>query len=146
MTKIPRVPHCDKSECPVSHALDIFGDSWSILIVRDMLIFNIHEYKDFIQSPEGISTNILASRLKKLTEAGIIKWIEHPDYKTRKLYYLTPAGKNFIHVIISLVEWAIQNLGSDPMPPEMAKEFGSTPEEIIEIAFAKLAKWEAEYL
>ncbi len=146
MPKNPRVPHCDKSECPIAHALDIFGDSWSVLIIRDMLIFGAHEYKDFMGAPEGISTNILANRLKKLTEAGLIQWIAHPDYKARKLYYLTPSGKDFIHVISALAGWARRNLGSPEMPPEMADEFGHTPEEIIEKTLGKLKKWEEEYL
>lgn len=146
MSQNPRTPHCDKSECPVAHALDIVGDSWSVLIIRDMLIFGMHEYKDFIHSKEKISTNILANRLKRMTEAGLIQWIVHPDYKTRKLYYLTPSGKDFIHVISALAEWAIQHLGCSGMPQEMADEFGHTPEEIIEKALKRLDEWEKLYL
>ena len=146
MSKNPRTLHCDKSECPLAHALDIFGDSWSVLIIRDMLIFGMHEYKEFLQSPEGISTNILADRLKKLTESGLIQWIDHPDYKTRKLYYLTASGRDFIHVISALAEWAIRNLGSSGMPPEMANELGHTSEDIVKKTLKKLDQWEAEYL
>ena len=58
-----------RSNCPISCSLDIFGDKWSLLIIRDMMFFNISTYGDFLKSDEGIATNILASRLQSLEES-----------------------------------------------------------------------------
>jgi len=146
MSKTQRMPHCDKSDCPVAHATDIVGDPWSLLIIRDMLILGKHEYKEFMQSPEGISTNVLANRLKKLVCADLIEWINHPEYKTRKLYYLTPAGKDFIHVIVALASWADRNMDSVSLPPEMAEKLRNNPQGIIENALRALTEWEEKYL
>ncbi len=146
MPKTLRAPHCDKSQCPIAHVTDIIGDQWSILIIRDMLILGKHEYKEFMQAPESISTNVLADRLKKLECAGLIKWIDHPEYKTRKLYYLTPAGKDFIHVMVPLAAWADRNMDSVNLPPDIAKKLRNNPQEIIENALQAIEEWETEYL
>ena len=62
--------------------------------------------RSFVEAPEGISTNVLADRLKKLECANLIDCIVHPEYKTRKLYYLTSAGKDLIHVMVPFATWA----------------------------------------
>ena len=81
-----------RSECPLSYSLDVFGDKWSLLIIRDLMFSNKCTYNDFIKSDEGIATNILAARLKSLEENGIIDKLEHPDSKAKKLYKLTNKG------------------------------------------------------
>jgi len=61
-----------RSGCPVSVALEVFGDRWSLLIVRDLMVRALHSFKQFQESGEGIASNILADRLKKLEAAGIV--------------------------------------------------------------------------
>lgn len=90
---VKRNKHADLSQCPLACALDIIGDHWTLLIIRNLMLFGCHEYKDMLAMPEAISANILSNRLKKLAEAGIIADAPHPDSKRRKLYYLTGKEK-----------------------------------------------------
>jgi DNA-binding HxlR family transcriptional regulator len=146
MTENKKKHYCDKSECPVSHAMDIVGDAWSILIIRDMLMMGKHEYKEIMESPEKISTNILSDRLKKLHCYGIIKWVYHPESKTRKLYYLTDSGKDFIHIIMALATWANKHVGSVDLPTGIKDALEGNPEGIVEECLKSLEEWEAQYL
>ena len=93
-----------RSACPLTNSLDIFGDKWSLLIVRD-IYFGKHRYKDFAQSPEGIPTNILAERLKKLQFHGIIEKTPYQQKPVRYSYGLTDKGKRLLPVIREIVVW-----------------------------------------
>lgn len=94
-----------RSECPLSYSLDVFGDKWSLLIIRDLMFTNKCTYNDFIKSDEGIATNILAARLKSLEENGIIDKLEHPDSKAKKLYKLTQKGIELLPIIVEIYIW-----------------------------------------
>ncbi len=95
-----------RSECPLSNSLDIFGDKWSLLIIRDLLFTNKCTYNDFLKSEEGIATNILASRLKSLDENGVIEKLEHPDSKAKILYRLTQKGIDLLPIIMEVYIWS----------------------------------------
>lgn len=95
-----------RSECPLSCSLDIFGDKWSLLIIRDMMFYNKSTYGDFLKSAEGIATNILASRLQGLEENNIIQKLEHPDSKAKVLYKLTQKGIDLLPIIGEVHLWA----------------------------------------
>ena len=95
-----------RSECPLSCSLDVFGDKWSLLIIRDLLFRNKRTYNDFLKSEEGIATNILASRLKGLEENGIIEKSVHPDSKAKILYKLTTKGIDLLPIIIEVYIWS----------------------------------------
>ena len=99
-----------RSECPVSCSLDIFGDKWSLLIIRDLIFSNKSTYNDFLKSGEGIATNILASRLKALEENGIIEKSAHPDSKAKILYKLTQRGIDLLPIILEVYIWAEKHL------------------------------------
>ncbi len=108
--------HSTRSDCPVAHALDIIGDRWSLLILRAMMLANFHEFADFLSMPEKISTNILSDRLKKLVEVKTIGVLPHPTNKTKKLYYLTESGLDFLPVMIEMMRWSAKHsalLGSE---------------------------------
>src|SRR6185369_164201 len=92
-------------ECVISNSLDIFGDKWTLLVVRDLFFFNKHEYREFLSSPEAIATNILADRLKRLLTAGIIAEQVHPENRSRKLYYLTAKGKGLLPILVEMAKW-----------------------------------------
>lgn len=102
-----------RSECPFSRSLDIWGDKWSLLIIRDIIFLEKNTYGDFLKSPEGISTNILANRLQQLEEHGIIEKMEHPDSKTKFLYKLTPKGIGLIPMMADMYLWADSYLDKD---------------------------------
>ena len=95
-----------RSDCPVSCSLDIWGDKWSLLIVRDLMFAKECTYGDFLKSAEGIATNILASRLQTLEENKIIEKLEHPDSRAKVLYRLTRKGIDLLPVMIEINLWA----------------------------------------
>ena len=85
-----------RSLCPISCSLEVIGDKWSLLILRDMIFADKSTYNEFLDSPEGIATNILNDRLKKLTESGIITF---SGTEKRKKYALTKIGLDLKPVI-----------------------------------------------
>ncbi|MGH2649403.1 MAG: winged helix-turn-helix transcriptional regulator [Ginsengibacter sp.] len=95
-----------RSDCLVSSSLDIWGDKWSLLIIRDLMFAKECTYGDFLKSPEGIATNILASRLQVLEENKIIEKLEHPDSKAKVLYKLTQKGIDMLPIMIEINLWA----------------------------------------
>ena len=95
-----------RSECPVSCSLDIWGDKWSLLIIRDMMFSQKSTYGDFLKSAEGIATNILASRLQSLEEGKLIEKLEHPDSKAKVLYKLTQKGIDLLPLLVEVHLWA----------------------------------------
>src|SRR5437762_13433383 len=87
-----------RSECPVAGALDLLGDRWTLLVVRDLL-FGKTRYGDFLASSEGIPTNILAERLKRLQEAGVVEAVPYSHHPPRFEYHLTPRGRELAAVV-----------------------------------------------
>lgn len=95
-----------RSDCPISCSLDIWGDKWSLLIIRDLMFSKERTYGDFLRSPEGIATNILAAKLQALEENEIIERLQHPDSKAKVLYRLTQRGIDLLPIIIEISLWA----------------------------------------
>ena len=95
-----------RSECPISCSLDIWGDKWSLLIIRDLMDKRSCTYGDFLKSPEGIATNILAARLQVLEENQLIMKLAHPDSKAKVLYKLTQKGIDLLPIMIEINIWA----------------------------------------
>ncbi len=90
----------------MTYVLEIFGDKWSFLIIRDMLFKGCCRYKQFIESEEGVATNILANRLKKLTQYGLITQCKDPANGRQKLYHLTEKGLDLIPSVLQLIKWS----------------------------------------
>lgn len=99
-----------RSECPISSALDIIGDKWSLLIVRDIIMNGKNTYNEFLKSAEKIATNVLADRLAMLETTGILTKEEHPDSKAKIYYKLTNKGIDLLPIIIELTLWADEYL------------------------------------
>ncbi|MEK7639515.1 MAG: helix-turn-helix domain-containing protein [Patescibacteria group bacterium] len=95
-----------RSDCPVSFALETFGDTWSLLIIRDLLFFGKTYYGDFLKSDEKIATNILADRLFRLEQAGIIEKIPSAKDKRRDAYQLRDKGIDLLPVLIEMMVWS----------------------------------------
>ena len=99
-----------RSNCPISSALDVLGDKWSLLIIRDLLVHESRTYSEFLESPEHISTNILASRLDLLSCMKLIERV-NPDASARNnAFQLTESGKALRPVLESLGKWAQNHL------------------------------------
>ncbi|MEI6714149.1 MAG: helix-turn-helix domain-containing protein [Verrucomicrobiota bacterium] len=96
-----------RSPCPVSCCLDLLGDKWSLLVVRD-LILGRTRFKEFVASPEGIPTNILSERLERLGQAEIIRQIPAEDGTKRMAYQLTEKGEALRPVILAMRDWGLR--------------------------------------
>ena len=96
-----------RSPCPVACSLDIFGDRWTLLVVRDLMLGR-SRFKDFAGSPEGIPTNILSERLERLMEHGIIVQVDLPDGAKHRAYKLTAKGLALKGVMRAVRDWGLK--------------------------------------
>ncbi len=94
-----------RSICPVANTLDILGDKWTLLVVRDLLLGK-QTYSEFQKSEEGIPSNILAERLKRLQQAGIVEKRQYQQRPVRYAYSLTEMGRELGPVVRSMIMWA----------------------------------------
>lgn len=135
--------HTERSGCPVACALDIIGDHWTLLIIRDLMFLGLHEYKEMLAGSEGISSNILTDRLKKLAQNGLIDSIIHPENRKRKLFFLTDKGKNLVDTMVHLIRWAEKCLPEHlEIPPEKKELIANDPDRFIELTLQQLKEWE----
>ena len=98
--------------------LDVLGDKWSLLVVRD-LMRGKKRYAEFAESPEGIPTNILADRLKRLTAGGVIRSRRYSEHPPRVEYELTAKGEDLRPIMRAMAEWGVRHEGGR-MPPSAA--------------------------
>lgn len=95
-----------RCNCPFTSALDVIGDKWMLVIVKQMLIEGKETFKDFTESEEAIATNILSAKLKLLEEVGIIIKTKRPDNKKTNLYLLTDMGLALTPILVELATWS----------------------------------------
>src|SRR5207244_13228817 len=95
-----------RSGCPLNASVEVLGDRWSLLIIRDMMLRGFRSYKEFLQCYEGIATNILADRLKKLIACGIITTQPVPNDGRKVIYQLTKKGIALAPGLTEMVLWA----------------------------------------
>ena len=98
-----------RSHCAVNYGVEIFGDRWSLLIVRDIVFDGKKTYGEFLKSEEGIATNVLASRLASLEEQGILARSPSPDDGRKDFYALTEKGLDLIPILLNIVLWSAQH-------------------------------------
>lgn len=110
-----------RSGCPISVALELLGDAWSLLVVRDLMFKGRHTFNEFLAGGEGIATNILADRLRRLDEAGLIEKRADPADRRRSLYRLTRKGIDLAPVLIELVVWSASHEATDA-PPDVVRQ------------------------
>ena len=95
-----------ESGCPVAFGLDTFGDRWSFLVIREMMLKGKKTYSDFLEIDEGIATNILADRLKHLESEGIISKSRDPENRRSFIYELTKKGRDLAPIIVEIIVWS----------------------------------------
>ena len=95
---------CQRSACPVANTLDVIGDKWTLLVIRDLYMGKT-TYREFQTSPETIPTNILADRLNRLLEHGLVSKSPYQDRPVRYAYTLTPKGKALSPVLEEMAKW-----------------------------------------
>ena len=102
-----------RSGCPISIALELLGDAWSLLIVRDLMFTERRTFNDFLTGAEGIASNILADRLRKLEDANIIEKRRDPQDARRFIYRLSSKGIDLAPVLVELVIWSARHEQTD---------------------------------
>lgn len=117
----------NRSHCPISFALDIFGDGWTLLILRDLIFKGKARYQEFLSSDESISTNILADRLARLEEHGIITRRGDPANRKQILYAPTSKGLDLIPVLLEIIRWSGKHDSQTAAPREFLKQLKSDP-------------------
>ncbi len=135
-----------RSQCVISNVLEILGDKWTLLVIRDLFFFDKHEFKEFLASPESIATNVLTDRLKKLIHNQIIGEIPHPETRTRKLYYLTQKGKDLLPILGSMAQWGSKYLPDLEAMQPLYERLRTEPKQVRSEINARIGKWEREYL
>lgn len=98
-----------RSDCPIGLSLDIFGDRWTLLILRDMLMRGKRRYQEFLESKEGIATNLLAQRLETLVKWGIITRSADPTNKKQILYAPTRKALDLLPVMCEIIRWGLEH-------------------------------------
>jgi DNA-binding HxlR family transcriptional regulator len=119
-----------RSACPVSISLDRFGDRWSLLVIRDLMVRGFQTFKEFQESGEGIATNILADRLRKLAAAGIIAAEADRADRRKVNYRLTKKGIDLAPVVLELLVWGARHEETDA-PCALIEGMAKNREQII---------------
>lgn len=120
-----------RSSCPINISLELFGDRWSLLIVRDLMFRGTDSFGGFLAAPESIATNILADRLRKLEAAGIVEKSANPEDARSVRYRLTAKGMDLAPVLVEIILWAARHEDTGA-PPEMVAEMTSDRKRFID--------------
>jgi DNA-binding HxlR family transcriptional regulator len=98
-----------RSDCPISSALDLFGDRWSLLVMRDVLLRGKSRYREFLASEEGVATNVLADRLSRLEAAGLLEKTGADPRSGKQAYHATEKGKDLIPLLLEMMLWSAEH-------------------------------------
>jgi DNA-binding HxlR family transcriptional regulator len=128
-----------RSDCPISCSLDVFGDKWSLLIIRDIMLRGKLSYSDFLESEEKIASNILVNRLSVLTAEGILLKHVSPANKSKFIYSLTEKGIDLLPIIIEIMDWGAKYNANCPRR-ELGKKIKKDKAGAIKEYYAKLRK------
>lgn len=123
--------------CPTRYAAGILGDKWCFLILRDVLLHGKRTYSEFLNGPEGISTNILANRLSRLEEAALLERQIDPRKASRVCYFPTRKARDVLPALIAIMVWSTKYDDMTEAPPSFAASFEADPK-------ATIAWYEAE--
>ena len=116
-------PAKKRSSCPIGIALDIFGDRWTLLILRDLILHGKARYREFLSSEEGIASNILSDRLRRLEVEGMVTRDRDEDDKRRVIYKVTPKGQSLVPVLLEIAAWGASQDGARSAPRRFADRF-----------------------
>ncbi|MEO9340066.1 helix-turn-helix domain-containing protein [Mesorhizobium sp. SB112] len=103
-----------RSGCPINLSLEVFGDKWSLLIIRDMIFGGKRHFRELLRSEEGISSNILADRMKMLVEQGMLTKTDDPSHKQKAIYSLTEMAISLVPIMAHLGSWGRRWLNVSP--------------------------------
>jgi DNA-binding HxlR family transcriptional regulator len=118
------------STCPIGYALEIFGDRWTLLVLRDLMLNSRRRYKELLACPEGIATNVLADRLKRLEQRGLISKLRDPLDARQFIYTPTEAAIGLIPMLSELIVWSARN-GVGDFDEELVQRISKDRERFI---------------
>lgn len=124
-------PAARRSRCPIAFSLDVFGDRWTLLVLRDMTFFGRRYFHEFLDAGEGIATNILSDRLDRLESAGMVEKAPDPDDRRRNVYRLTEKGTDVIPVLLDLVVWGAKYDPDTPITADFLRRVHDDREGVI---------------
>lgn len=129
--------HRRRSDCPISSALDLLGDKWSLLIMRDVLLRGKSHYREFLAAEEGIATNILSDRLTSLETAGLIERTGHDPRSGKQEYHATAKGKDLIPLLLEMMAWSAAHDPKVALPgvliAELARDRANVARKVLEL-------------
>ena len=129
-----------RSDCPISYGLDVFGDKWTLLVLRDLLLKGKRHFREFQASDENIATNILTDRLKRLEVQGIIMRVADPDDGRQVIYRPTAKGLSLVSVLYEIAAWGARHDAKTGAPDTFLKEFDSNRQALIDACIDDLKK------
>lgn len=127
-----------RSECPINFSLETLGDTWSLLILRDIVYFGKHTFNEFLTSDEHIAPNILTSRLKQLQANGLLVKKPHPQDRRKEVYFLTEDGLGLIPILLELASWGANHVPQEALPHDWLKIVQEHRMEIIPLILKKV--------
>lgn len=122
-----------RSNCPINFAVETFGDKWTLLVIRDLMFKGKRHYSDFLASDEKISTNILADRLQKLDDNGVITKSADPANASKFIYSLTEKGLALLPAMVEMTAWSAQYDSLSNTPAEFLKSYNKDKDALIEM-------------
>jgi DNA-binding HxlR family transcriptional regulator len=128
-SRIGRMRHDHRSTCPISTALEVVGDRWTLLVIRDLMFAGKRHFRQLLQSEEGISSNILADRLNMLVQQELVRREGDPSHAQKAIYSLTGKGLELLPVVIALSAWA-QKHHPETRRPEAVDLIGRSPKQL----------------
>jgi DNA-binding HxlR family transcriptional regulator len=112
-----------RSGCPIAAALDLLGDRWTLLVLRDVLLLGKSRFQEFQESPEGISSNTLSERLERLERHGLLVREVYQDRPQRHRYVVTPKGRDLLPLLREAALWGMRHVpGTMQVPEEMLRD------------------------
>ena len=120
-----------RSHCPINFVLETFGDRWTLLIVRDLMFKGKQSFSDFLASDEGIATNILAERLRRLEESGIVARTAADADRRRRTYQLTGKGRDLLKVMLEITAWSARHDPLSNTPATFLAQFENDRDAVV---------------
>ncbi|TPJ74773.1 helix-turn-helix domain-containing protein [Mesorhizobium sp. B2-6-2] len=115
----------ERSGCPISLSLELLGDRWTLLIIRDLAFAGKRHFREFLQSDEGISSRTLAERLQTLVDEGILTRSDDPSHGLKAIYRLTEAGIDLLPVLATLGAWGSKYRKADDKLARVANDLAA---------------------
>lgn len=119
-----------RSSCPINLALEVFGDKWSMIIIRDIMFEGKRHFREFLQSEEKIASNILSDRLTRLEQEGIISKSNDPAHKQKYIYTLKPKGIDLLPIMVEMGAWSLRHKLVDLTKYKYAQELAKGGKEL----------------